>query len=105
VIGELVPEWRDIGFFRAERRRMPSIRRQRLWEVPGDAAVVEEILAGGGSWTEIYDPERATSAWRELRDGGGSSKWEAIFEGIVYRHTFDEHLRELSRAAAGAQGV
>jgi hypothetical protein len=103
VIGKLVPQWRDIGFFQAQPRRMPSIRRQRLWEVPDDAQVVEEILAGGGSWTEIYDPERAASAWRELRDGGGSAKWEGIFEGIVYRHTFDEHLQRLGRAVAGAR--
>lgn len=103
VIGQLVPQWRDISFFQAEQRRMPTIRRQRLWEVPDDAAIVEEILAGGGSWTEIYDPARAREAWRELRDGGGSAKWEGIFEGIVYRQTFDDHLARLGDAVADAR--
>jgi hypothetical protein len=103
VIARLVPEWRDFPFFEAERRRMPSIRRERLWEVSADAAVVEDILAAGGSWTEIYDRDRALAAWREVRAGGGSAKWEAIFEGIVYRHTFDEHLMELRREIVGAR--
>jgi hypothetical protein len=103
VIAHLVPEWRDIPFFKAGGGRMPSIRRQRLWEVPADAEVVEEILSEGGSWTEIYDPDRAMAAWNEVRTGGGSAKWEAIFEGIVYRHTFDAHLARLADAVAQAQ--
>jgi hypothetical protein len=103
VIGRLVPQWRDVRFFQAERKRMPKIRRERLWEVAADAEVVEDILAAGGSWTEIYDAGEARSAWRELRGGGGSAKWEGIFEGIVYRHSFDAHLAQLAGEVAGAR--
>jgi hypothetical protein len=53
----------------------------------------------GPAWTEIYRADEAKDAWRELRAGGdGSAKWEAVFEGIVYRHTFDEHLSRLVAA-------
>jgi hypothetical protein len=103
VIGRLVPQWRDVRFFQAEQKRMPKIRRERLWEVAADAEVVESILAGGGSWTEIYDADEARAAWRELRAGGGSAKWEGIFEGIVYRHSFDGHLAEIAGEVAGAR--
>ena len=87
---------------RRRRQRTPSIRRDRLWEIERDASVFEEILAGGGAWTEIYRADEAKAAWRELRSGGdGSAKWEAVFEGIVYRHSFDAHLRRLAAASAG----
>jgi hypothetical protein len=103
LIGRLVPEWRDQPFFDPAARpaKSPGIRRDRLWEVESDAALVEELLAGGGSWTDLYRPGEARAAWQELRSGRGSPKWEAVFEGIVYRHTFDEHLDRLRRAGQG----
>jgi len=101
LIGRLVPEWRDQPFFEATKSKMPQIRRDRLWEIERDAPAVEEILAGGGPWAEIYQADEAKAAWRELRAGEGSAKREAIFEGIVYRHTFDEHLKRLNEAAQG----
>ena len=100
VIARLVPAWRDLPFFQAQSSRMPKIRRQRLWEIPDDAAEVERILEGGGSWTEIYHPDRVHEAWDEVRAGGGSSKWEQIFEGVAYRHYFDDHLTLLAERAA-----
>jgi hypothetical protein len=99
LIGRLVPEWSDQPFFEAPKSKTPQIRRDRLWEMERDVPVVEEILAAGGPWTEIYQANEAKAAWRKLRAGEGSAKREAIFEGIVYRHTFDEHLRRLNQAA------
>jgi hypothetical protein len=99
VIASLVPEWSDVPFFEAKRSRMPKIRRHRLWEVVEDAAVVEDILAEEGPWSRVYDAERARASWNELKRGGGSAKWEPIFEGIVFRHTYDDHLRTLADAA------
>ena len=102
MIGRLVPEWRDLPFFEAPRQRTPSIRRDRLWEIERDASVFEEILAGGGAWAELYRADEAKAAWRELRKGGNvSANWEAVFEGIVYRHSFDAHLRVLAAASEG----
>jgi hypothetical protein len=99
MIGRLVPAWKDQPFFEAPKAKTPSIRRDRLWEIERDADVFEEILAAEGAWTEIYRADEAKDAWRELRAGGdGSAKWEAVFEGTVYRHTFDEHLSRLVAA-------
>ncbi len=101
LIGRLLPEWRDQPFFEAPKSKTPKIRRDRLWEIERDVGAFEDILAGGGAWTEIYREDEAKAAWRELRAGNGSAKWEAAFEGIVYRHTFDEHLRRLAQAGRG----
>ncbi len=101
LIERLVPEWAGQAFFEAPARKTPRIRRERLWEIERDAAVFEEILAGGGGWSEVYRPDEAKAAWRELRAGQGSADWEAVFEGIVYRHTFDAHLERLSAAGQG----
>jgi hypothetical protein len=103
LIARLVPQWRGRPYFKAPRARVPRIRRERLWEAEGDAAAVEEILAAGGSWTELYSREHAVAAWRQVRAGGGSGKWESLFEGIVYRATFDQHLDALGRAAEAAE--
>ena len=101
LIGRLLPEWRDQPFFEGPSSEAPKTRRDRLWEIERDVGPFEDILASGGSWTEIYRESEAKEAWRALRAGDGSAKWEAAFEGIVFRHTFDEHLLRLARAARG----
>jgi len=100
MIERLVPEWSAIPFYEAEGSPMPRVRRLRLWESPDDAAAIEALLDGGGSWEELYEPDRLRDAWRELRAGGGAAKWESAFEGIAYRAAYDDYLAELSAAAA-----
>ena len=94
-----VPEWEGVDYFKATEGRVARSKRERIWEIEGDAAVVEEVLAAGGPWTELYDREVAVREWRELRSGRGDRKAERLFEGIVYRATFDQHLERLGRAA------
>lgn len=101
LIARSVPAWREIPYFEAPSGPAPRLRRERLWEVEADALAVEEILAAGGDWTEHYDRDRALRLWRAARAGEGKGKWESLFEGIVYRATFDEHLAALARAATG----
>ena len=102
LISRFVPEWQDVPYFKPTKARAARIRRERLWEVEADAAVVEEILADGGSWTETFGRERALAMWAEARAGRARPKWESLFEGIVYRATFDRHLDELGRAATAS---
>jgi asparagine synthetase B (glutamine-hydrolysing) len=100
MINRLAPEWNRVPFFKAERSRLPSIRRLRLWESEADAADFEQILAGEGSWTELFDPVRTAVMWRAARDGQGQGKWEGVFETIVYRTAFDRYLELLAAQAA-----
>jgi hypothetical protein len=100
MVARLVPEWRDVPYFKAERRRVRKVRRMRLWEAPEDAATIEEIIGGDGPWTELYDPDRVRGAWREVRSGGGFGNWEGIFEGIAFRQAFEDYLAILHERAA-----
>ena len=100
MIERLVPEWSGIPFYAPEGSPMPRVRRLRLWESADDAAAIEALLEGGGSWEELYDGDRLRAAWRELRAGGGAAKWESAFEGIAYRAAFDDYLSELAAAAS-----
>ncbi len=96
VVSLLVPAWRDVPFFKAERSRMPATRRRRLWEHPPDAEAVERMISGDGPWTEVYNPDRVRQAWSDLQGGEGWAGWEAIFEGVVYRAAYEDYLRVLN---------
>ncbi len=99
LVAQFVPAWDGVGYFQPTEKRIARTKRERLWEVPEDVVVVEEILAAGGSWTELWDRDVALREWQALRAGEGNRKAENLFEGIVYRASFDRHLDELARAA------
>jgi hypothetical protein len=101
VIARLVPQWADVPFFSEadEDAGMPETKRKRLWEKEPDASDAEEILAGGSHWTEIFDRDRVLRMWEEVRSGGGTADYEHIFDRVVWREAFEDHLAQLSSAA------
>jgi len=102
VISRLVPEWENVPFFSEADpdSSMPEITRPRIWEKEPDASDVEEILAGGTAWTEIFDRDRVLAMWSEVRSGAGSADYEHIFDRVVWRESYDAHLQHLSRSAS-----
>jgi hypothetical protein len=102
VIARLVPEWKRIDFFSAGSAAMPEIVRRRIWEREREAASVTELIAGDGSWAELFDRNRIREMWAEVRAGEGSADYEHVFDRIVWRASFDAHLERLG-AAAGSQ--
>jgi hypothetical protein len=103
VIAALVPEWADMPFFRSDEvEEMPEIHRLRIWERPGEAATVEEMIAARSGWPEILDPARIEAMWAEVRSGGGSADYEHVFYRLVWRAGYEEHLRTLADAATSA---
>ena len=101
LVAHFVPEWADVGFFDPGEGSASPTRRRKLWESPDDAAAVEELLKGEGAWAELYRPEAMRSAWAELREGGGRQKWEAGFEGAVFRDAFEDFLARVNSVARG----
>ena len=101
VIARLVPEWKDAPFFSEADpdASMPEIKRNRIWDKEPDAGEVEEIIAGGNAWPEIFERDRIVAMWEEVRSGEGSSDYEHIFDRVVWREAFETHVRELGRAA------
>jgi hypothetical protein len=101
IVGGLVPEWAGIPFFDPNTAgAMPEINRSRLWERPSHAAAVEEVIANDGPWVELFDRERVREMWAEVRGGEGHHQYEAAFTRVVWRETFDAHLKGLARQAA-----
>ncbi len=101
VIARLVPEWADVPFFSEEPDSMPETTRRRIWEREREAPVVEEVIAGRGSWTELFDAGRIAEMWSEVTAGSGSADYEHVFDRIVWREAFDAHLTRLGAEATG----
>ena len=76
-----------------------DVHRARIWERPGDAEAVEEMIAEGKAWPELFRRRPVRKAWKDARAGKASEDWEAVFNRIAWREGFEEHLRELARAA------
>jgi hypothetical protein len=101
IVSGLVPQWGDIPFFDPQTDgAMPEINRSRLWERPSHAAAVEEVIANDGPWVELFDRERIREMWAEVRRGEGHHQYEAAFTRVVWRETFDGHLKGLAEEIA-----
>jgi len=96
LVERFVPEWAEVGYFEPDGGSSSPTRRRRLWESPADAAAVDELLASDGAWTELYRPDAMQAAWTELKGGRGNQKWEAAFEGAVYREAFEDFLNRVN---------
>ena len=101
VIAAAVPEWKRVRFFTGAEGAMPEIHRRRIWERPDEAAAVEEMIAAERAWPAMLRPEAIREMWAEVRAGGGSRDWEHVFDRLVWRVTFEDHLRLLAERAAG----
>lgn len=102
LVARFVPEWSDVGFFAPAEGSSSPTRRRKLWESPEDSAAVDELLASEGAWTEIYRPDAMRETWAGLKAGEGNQKWEAAFEGAVYRQAFEDFLARVNAIATGA---
>jgi hypothetical protein len=99
VIAAAVPEWKDVRFFTGASGAMPEIRRRRIWERPDEAAVVAEMIASERAWPAMLRPDAIRAMWDEVRAGGGSRDWEHVFDRLVWRVTFEDHLALIGRRA------
>jgi hypothetical protein len=101
LIASAVPEWKSIRFFTGASGSMPEIRRRRIWERPDEADAVEEMIASESAWPQMLRVDAIPEMWAAVRAGGGSRDWEHVFDRLVWRVTFEEHLRLLGRRASG----
>jgi hypothetical protein len=101
LIERLVPEWKGVPFFEPDDAGpLPEILRARIWEKPGHAEAVDEIIGEGRAWPELFRRREVRRLWRRARKGSGHQHWEGIFNRVVWRECFDEHVRELARSAS-----
>jgi hypothetical protein len=102
LIARLVPEWAEVPFFKPdEAGPLPETGRARIWEKPGHAEALEEMIKDGRAWPKLFRRRAVRRAWKAARKGKGHQHWEAVFNRIVWREGFEDHLAELARAASG----
>jgi hypothetical protein len=99
LTARLVPAWRDVPYYKRPPGPRPKLRRRRLWEAEDDARVLEEIIAGGGWWTELFRRERIAEMWAEARSGGGFADWETVFERLAFCAAFDAYRATIDQRA------
>jgi hypothetical protein len=100
LIVRLAPEWARVPFFEPDDAGpLPQIHRARIWEKPGHAETVEEMIETGRAWRALFRRRAVRKAWSEAREGKGHQHWEAVFNRIVWREGFEDHLAELARSA------
>ncbi len=99
LIGRLVPEWTEIPFHRRQApTEMPKITRPRLWDTI-DGESVDEMLADDSAWSPLFHPDRLRAMWAEVKAGQGHSHHEQVFERLIWRQTYEDHLARLGRRA------
>jgi len=106
VIDELMPAWSPIPFFHGGGGRMRPMRRQRIWERPRHSHDMEEMLASPDLWSEVFEPDRIRTMWREAKAGEGHSHYEAAFMRIAWRVCFAHHAQRIGdEIPGGAEGA
>jgi hypothetical protein len=100
LIPMLVPQWERIGFLDThDKPDLPDVARDYIWDKPGHAEAVGEIISRAGSWTEIFERRKVRKMWKQARNGKGHRHYEPIFNRVAWRDAYDEHLATLGRAA------
>jgi hypothetical protein len=99
IIGELVPEWKDVPFFEAESAPLRETKQVRIWDKPGHSEELARIIAEDSAWHEIFQPDVIRSMWDEARAGEARNYYEPAFTRVVWRTSFERHL-DVLRAAA-----
>lgn len=99
VIRELLPEWSDVPFFEAEPAPLRETKQVRIWEKPGHAEEVAAVISDDASWHASFSPDVVQGMWRDALDGKARNFFEPTFTRIVWRASFERHLRTLQAAA------
>ncbi len=101
LINRLAPEWAQVPFYEPNGAGpLPETTRARIWEKPGHAEALEEMIETGKAWPKLFRRRQVQKAWKDAREGEAHQHWEAVFNRIVWREGFEDHLAELARAAS-----
>jgi len=105
----LVPSWERVPYFkiapaggvlaRLRGRRFRAEKRPMIWE-GSDGDELEATIAADGAWSSIYDGDRVREIWASSRAGQADAHFQDVFEGIIYREAFEDHLALLAAEAA-----
>lgn len=102
IIAELVPAWSNVPYYKAaaSERDYKSESRLRIWQ---DAAAgeVDELLADETAWGDVFDTETVRNLWETAKGEGLPNRFEAIFQRVLWRRIFEDHMCDFNNRLAG----
>jgi hypothetical protein len=101
IVAKLVPEWADVLFCKSkDGGPLPEIYRARMWEKPGHAETVEELINTGTAWPTSSAATPSSACGNRPAAARATSTGKPSSPRRVGGESFEAHLRELSRAAS-----
>lgn len=98
LVRELVPEWADIPFFKAQpgagAKPCPPAPVKRLGDAP-DRDLIGELLAEDQSGD--FDPVEIQQLWTSSLAGESTAAEELALRQLLWRAVFDDHLAEVNK--------
>jgi hypothetical protein len=100
LIESMVPEWKDVPFFKASPKDVDerTLKKKRMWQT-GDKDLVEEILAQPATWNDVFVVEDVVELWNQAKTAGIPNSKAALFQRVIWRAVFEEHVEGLRKSA------
>lgn len=99
VIGELVPEWKNVPFYKRKLsdKDERTAKGLRLWQTD-DKEHIEKILSTPSKWNDMFDEEKVIEMWNNAIDGDFHPSLESLFDRLIMRACFEDHLERLNKS-------
>jgi hypothetical protein len=100
LIEIMVPEWKDVPFFKASPKDVDerTLKKKRMWQT-GDKDLVEQILSQPTSWNDVFVVEDVVELWNQAKTVGIPNSKEALFQRVIWRAVYEKHIEGLKRSA------
>lgn len=97
VIKELLPEWEDVPFYKKKLsdRDERTEKGLRIWQT-SDKEDIELILNNPKRWNDMFDEQKILEMWNKAIEGDFHPNIEGIFDRLIMRACFDNHLDRLN---------
>lgn len=97
VIAELVPEWKDVPFYKRKLSDKDERTEKglRLWQT-SDKEQIEKILNKPKKWNDMFDEQKVLNMWNKAIEGDFHPNIESLFDRLIMRACFEDHLDRLN---------
>ncbi|WP_411843715.1 hypothetical protein [Salinicoccus sp. HZC-1] len=97
VIGELLPEWKDVPFYKRKLSDKDERTEKglRLWQT-SDKEYIEKILRNPEKWNDMFDEQTVLAIWNNAIEGDFHPNIEGLFDRLIIRACFEDHLDRLN---------
>jgi len=95
VTDRLIPEWKDVPYYRRPKTAVRPARRSRLGHA-ADREVISAIVSSPAEWEDAFEPAAVERSWRDLLADRGGARDEELIQRVCWRATFTHYLNELA---------